>query len=145
MTNLACTLCKAPLGSKVERNRQVCDACAAKTGIVVLQPSRRKPHPCTRCGHDRFVRAIPRELAERDGRPTAGPMFAAYQIPSAPTFAGLATVIESIDARRGFGVFEVYICKACGFCEWYCLDPEEIPIGPEYMTEDVGSDGTPYR
>jgi hypothetical protein len=49
-------------------------------------------------------------------------------------------------SRQGFGVFEAYICKKCGFVEWYCHAPEQIPIGPEYMTEDVDVEGdAPYR
>ena len=37
----------------------------------------------------------------------------------------------------GLGVFECYICKRCGFVDWYCQDPEHIPIGKQYMTEEV--------
>lgn len=44
------------------------------------------------------------------------------------------------------GSLETYVCKGCGFVEWYCQDPESVPIGPEYMTELVDYDsGTPYR
>ncbi|MCX5741308.1 MAG: hypothetical protein NT062_02285 [Proteobacteria bacterium] len=134
-----CTLCTGLLNTRIERSRRVCDACAAKTGVVVLQPSQRGRAPCSKCHFTQFVRAVPRELADRDGHPTAGPMFAAYQIP------GDELHIEPIDTRRGFGVFEVYICKRCGFVEWYCQDPLEIPIGPEYMTEDVDVGATPFR
>lgn len=40
----------------------------------------------------------------------------------------------------------MYICRKCGFIEWYCNDPDTVPIGPYYMTEaiDHGSD-TPFR
>ncbi len=39
------------------------------------------------------------------------------------------------------GWLEAYVCRACGFVEWYCCDPDKLPIGPEYMTElvDVGA------
>lgn len=79
------------------------------------------------------MRAIPREIAQ-----TAGPMFAAYELTGSP-------FVAPIDPRRGFGVFEVFICKRCGFVEWYCEDPQEIPIGPEYMTEDVDVADAPFR
>ncbi|MBA3539326.1 MAG: hypothetical protein H0T79_06830 [Deltaproteobacteria bacterium] len=131
-----CALCGDNLTNPIERSRRVCDDCAAKTGVVVLPPSQRDRLPCAKCRGSKFVRAIPRELgADR----TAGPMFAAYQIP------GTSQRIDPLDPRRGFGVLEAYICKGCGFVEWYCQDPLEIPIGPEYMTEDVDLSTTPFR
>ena len=52
-----------------------------------------------------------------------------------------------IDSRKACGYLEQYICRKCGFIEWYCNDPEHIPIGPQYMTElvDYGARDTPYR
>jgi hypothetical protein len=46
----------------------------------------------------------------------------------------------------GSGVVEAYVCTACGLIEWYCQEPQSIPIGDQYNTEIVeyGSD-SPYR
>jgi hypothetical protein len=55
----------------------------------------------------------------------------------------------SVDAptiKRGKGQLESYTCLACGYVEWWCPDPAEIPIGPEYMSELVDyTPGAPYR
>lgn len=52
-----------------------------------------------------------------------------------------------IDPTSGIGILEQYICATCGVVEWYCLDPEAIPINPGYMTEaiDYEPSGAPYR
>ena len=54
--------------------------------------------------------------------------------------------VEQSHVVRGRGVLEMYICTSCGFVEWYCQDPESIPIGPENMSEIVDYTPTePYR
>ena len=85
------------------------------------------------------MRFIPRELATTgDGSPAYGPVFATYELSG--VFA------TAIHPRSGFGVIEGYACRRCGFVEWYCQDPNEIPIGPEYMTEEIDAEGTsPFR
>jgi len=50
------------------------------------------------------------------------------------------------DLRRSFGVLEMYVCRKCGYIEWYCSDPQNVPIGPQFMTELVEQPGDgPYR
>ncbi|HEY5939001.1 MAG TPA: hypothetical protein VIU61_30315 [Kofleriaceae bacterium] len=135
-----CVVCKkVGLVSPIEIDRRACDPCALKTGIVVIPPPRRRLAPCVRCNHTRLIRVIPRELSVAPGvdenEPTYGPMFATYELRT------VYSVVQSVQARAGFGVFEAYICKGCGFVEWFCQDPDEIPIGPEYMTEEITTDG----
>jgi hypothetical protein len=47
---------------------------------------------------------------------------------------------------NGLGIVECYVCRECGFIEWYCQDPETIPVGAAFNTElvDVTPD-SPYR
>jgi hypothetical protein len=48
--------------------------------------------------------------------------------------------------QQSYGTLEVYVCVGRGFLEWYCQDPESIPIGPEYMTDAIDyGERTPYR
>ena len=123
-----CGVCRRMLLPGVEEQRSVCEMCARDTGAVVMPPPRRRASPCARCNHTTLIRVVPREL----GRDSIGPMFVTYSYP--------------FDANRGLGMLELYICKACGFTEWYCQRPDEIPIGPEYMTEEVDLEaGGPYR
>ena len=40
----------------------------------------------------------------------------------------------------------MYTCVACGYVEWWCEEPSEIPIGPEYMSELVDyTPDAPFR
>lgn len=127
-----CAVCNRMLLPGSEGQRSVCPECARDAGTIEMPPARRPATPCARCKHTKLVRVIPRELAAG----AAGPMYAAYRFQP----------IRALDPREGHGVLEAYICKACGFVEWYCQAPEEIPIGPEYMTEEIDVDaGGPYR
>ena len=52
----------------------------------------------------------------------------------------------SPDIGQGLGLLEMVVCRGCGYVEWFCLDPENIPVGPQYMTERITLEGTtPYR
>jgi hypothetical protein len=53
--------------------------------------------------------------------------------------------VKHPDLREPVGIFETYVCRTCGFTEWYAHDPEAIPIGPEYGTELIDVGGDPDR
>jgi hypothetical protein len=142
MTNIArCLICDISLWASNPSalwtsDEVVCQDCARKTGIVAVPPPRRRVTPCAKCSHTKLVRVVPREITEG----VAGPMFATHEIQRA------GSAVLGIYPRAGYGVLEAYICKQCGFVEWYCQSPDEIPIGPEYMNELVDLDaGGPYR
>jgi hypothetical protein len=100
-------------------------------GLPPPAPPLRPKVPCVRCAGTRFVRAVPRELvAERYVDPN-------YQqaVPMAVTWPPHPTA-QGVDERNGQGMFEVYVCRTCGFVEWYCRDAASIPIGPEHATEE---------
>jgi predicted nucleic-acid-binding Zn-ribbon protein len=44
------------------------------------------------------------------------------------------------------GLLEAYVCRACGYTEWYTKDPESIPVDGKIVVELTGPppDGT-YR
>lgn len=65
-----------------------------------------------------------------------------------PTERVLSSSITPIDVGLGLGLLELYICKQCGLVEWFCIDPEHIPIEASYMTEEIDYEATstgPYR
>src|SRR5262245_45323369 len=125
----------------------ICTHCREALGLVAMPPPRRPPRPCMRCNGMIFVRVMPRAVVGQLGD---GPRSALAQ-PMTATFtpavrdrlflAGRVVVIG-----RGRGQLELYVCRGCGFAEWYCQDPESIPIGPEFLTDvvDYGS-GSAYR
>src|SRR5689334_15739279 len=147
---LKCVTCEIELATE-EQPRGVCEECADMLGVVQMPPARRPPLPCLRCNGSHFVRAVPRELTvepQKDwnhGR--HAPMFATYEVKVRRRLLSPGKVPSELDARRGLGMLEIYICRGCGFVEWYCHDPSEIALGPQYMTEeiDVGGGVGPYR
>ena len=106
-----------------------------------MPPSRRPPRPCQRCNHMAFVRVLPREHSVLPDpvrvEQVSAPMYVTY-------WPARSIEIEN----AGVGLLETFICKKCGFVEWYCVDFERIPIHPHLMTEEVdysaAGDG-PYR
>ncbi len=95
------------------------------------------------------MRVIPREHTATPGEyggKDVAPM--ALTVPPALMerffFGGMK--VETADLRFGAGMLETYTCVKCGYVEWYCHDPEKIPIGPEYMSDVVDYEaGAPYR
>jgi hypothetical protein len=136
---------------------EVCASCQHLTGVREMAPARRRTAPCVRCNHPKLIRVIPREMSVTPARVEESRMAPlAHYAPMAATYAVKTAVVKGFfDSDEfvapptpldGLGVFEAYICKRCGFVDWYCQDPESIPIGPEFMTEEVDSESTePYR
>jgi hypothetical protein len=114
-----CTACRRePLWTNNERATQLCATCASVLGVVAMPPPRRKFAPCRCCGGTSFIRAIQ--------RPPHGSV--------------------TKDQHRAYGELEMYVCRGCGYIDWYCNDLESVPIGPQYMTELVeGESAGPYR
>lgn len=94
----------------------------------------------------RFVRIVPREFTIRRGIGIAlAPLSATREIRVKVHADGRRELMD-IEEARPLGLFETYICSACGFVEWYCQDPSAIPIGPTHMSDIVDySTDTPYR
>jgi hypothetical protein len=121
----------------------------ATFGATELPPSRRPPVPCQRCNGTRFVRVVPREISKRGGKGTgskAAPMGLAYKLRTSGILLSWERDAQTPDIDDVCALLETYVCAGCGFIEWYCQAPDEIPIGPEHMSEviDYASED-PYR
>jgi hypothetical protein len=147
-----CPFCdQNTLRSDDERAMQACRECADKIGLIPMPPARRPAAPCMRCSHMKFVRVIPREHSSSRGGDWNTQVSAPMYVTHAPTqnkgfFS--STVNELQIEKTGVGMLEVYICKKCGFVEWYCLDAEKLTAHPHLMSEDVDYDAGqagPYR
>jgi hypothetical protein len=159
MSTPTCPLCDlCQLRSGEERAMDACTVCALEFGLVPMAHSQRPPLPCMRCNGMRFVRAVPREHTAVGLRFTTGgatsnvmrnvsaPVVVTHepQMVAKPDGTGRRPV--PLDIRAGFGRVEMFVCRGCGYVEWYCGDPESIPIGPHYMTEAIDYAGeSPYR
>jgi len=97
----------------------------------------------------RFVRVVPRELSAVGSDyvwSVAAPMAVTLHPETSPKMLFSGNNVAEPKPSRGAGTLELYVCSGCGFVDWYCVDPEKIPIGPEYMTEIVDlAPGSPYR
>lgn len=151
-----CRLCREELlplpGSPAPASApsfDICADCARKTGVVPMPPARRPMKPCLRCNGARFIRAIPREYTADGGdysTELAAPMTVTAPPGQRERFFGGYDIATPNIVAEGRGLIEMYICTQCGYVEWYCYDPQSVPIGPEYMTELVDfTPGTPYR
>jgi hypothetical protein len=44
------------------------------------------------------------------------------------------------------GTLKQYVCRSCGYVQWFAERPGEIPIGQQYRTRLInGPEATPYR
>jgi hypothetical protein len=144
---MECLTCKGPLPAKRLPNQELCNRCSWALGVIPMPEPRRPPAPCMRCNGTVFIRVMPREFSA-EGRdrvlshstdvvPLAAPMGLTYDVDKK---------VETPQLHQQRGIVETYVCKKCGFMEWYCQDPEDMPIGPEYMTDVVDVAGkTAYR
>jgi hypothetical protein len=127
----------------------ICVSCQERLGLTPGSGVRRSA-PCAKCNHGELVRALVRELTT-----TPGEYGQRETVPMAVTYAPLLKESFWSGAPKGAhgvipgqpaGTLEMYVCRKCGFTEWYCRDPSAIPIGPEHGTELVGVAGEgPYR
>jgi hypothetical protein len=145
-----CRLCKKSIEERTGRLEKfdICKACARTLGVTPLNPPCRPARPCNRCSSMRFVRVMPRELTAMggEGGTQAAPM--ALTIVPQITDHGwpFGVSAQSPNPWAGRGWLEAYVCLGCRYVEWYCLDPQNIPIGPEYMADIVDyTPNGPYR
>ena len=97
----------------------------------------------------RFVRVIPREYSATGSDyvyEQAAPMAATHVPTLAQKLLFRGNTVATPNIKAGLGLLEIYICVSCGAVEWYCQNPETIPIGPEFMSDVVDYEHvTPYR
>ncbi len=142
-------MCKLCDGREAETNG-ICTTCMDELGIIEMPPAQRKAGPCLKCNGLKFIRVIPREHSVRAGRDFNTPEIAPMTLTQAPKIEhklfGKGMSIEAPSVVLGDGMLETYTCIACGYVEWWCENPMEIPIGPEYMSELVDyTPDAPYR
>jgi len=126
-----------------QQEHGICHRCRNVFGLGVrAQPSARPRGPCARCSCPQLVRVLVRErTGEYDS-----------MVPMALTFARETKssfwegkTANTPDRGRPLGILDAYVCRGCGFVEWYAREPDRIPIGPEHGTELVDAAGPAYR
>jgi hypothetical protein len=149
MSSPTCEICGAAVETK---SAKLCNACLEKSGLQTKGAPDRPAAPCLRCGGLTFVRVEMRERTAIVG----GKSNAEHTVPMAVTwaqgqeYAGVFTMktipSATADTSAPFGRLYTFVCRTCGFVEWYAANPAEIPIGAAHGTTLVeASSDRPYR
>jgi hypothetical protein len=77
---------------------------------------------CPQCGHDEVIEAVQAEFG--DGN-SGTPMCVTYD---------QRWVFPGQNQQQGHGRLYLYVCRSCGFCQWYAKDPGAIPISHGHRT-----------
>lgn len=78
---------------------------------------------CPVCGHNEVIEAIMRDLGDESAEYKA----VTYE---AVNFGELVPVYQ----RVAHGLLRLYVCRRCGYSQYYADSPETIPIGDEFLT-----------
>ena len=89
---------------------------------------------CPVCQHNQVIEAVVRDLLEDSAEYKA----VTYE---AVNFGNIVPVYE----RVPHGVLRMYVCRQCGYTQWFADEPQNIPIGEKYLTKIVygPDDGKP--
>lgn len=98
----------------------------------------RRPAPCARCGHPEIVRALVKEQRMAGEKIMLYPLAVARMVRNTVRRSFFGEVVRDrrlqiVDEPRG--KLEAYVCRSCGYVEWYARDPKDIPIADENDTE----------
>jgi ribosomal protein S27AE len=112
----------------------------------------RDRHVCPKCNHNHILH-LP-EVADRVGD-GAEPVGGRKRNESERTSSFAWRLARHAEAYRTLGLpsiketvaglVEAYVCKKCGFTEFYARDPESIPVDGTYIRELVGPETGAFR
>jgi hypothetical protein len=89
---------------------------------------------CPLCDHREIIEAVPVEF------------WHGGDAPAAVTY-DLRWVLPGRNPSHPHGMLKLYVCRACGYCQYFADSPGEIPIGEEHQTRVIAgpSRDHPYR
>ena len=89
---------------------------------------------CPVCRHDKILESTPADFADVNREKA---MAVTYD----PRW-----VMHGRNPDRPHGAFRIYVCRSCGFTQWFADAPGEIPVGEEHSTRIIeGTGGGPFR
>jgi hypothetical protein len=77
---------------------------------------------CPQCGHQEVIEAVQSEFGHGN-----------YGVPMCVTYDE-RWVLSGQNPRHGHGPLCLYVCRRCGFCQWYARSPETIPVSEGHRT-----------
>ena len=94
---------------------------------------------CPQCGYEEIIEAEQTEFTDQGLGPV--PMCVTYDE---------RWVLSGQNPQHGHGPLSLYVCRRCGFCQWYARSPETIPISEGHRTRLIqggrpGAEAEPSR
>ncbi len=80
---------------------------------------------CPLCEHDEIVKGVPAVFGEGNAELTACFTYDARWL------------LSGRDPRHGHGPLAFYMCRQCGYLQWFVEQPESVPVGDEHRTSLV--------
>ncbi len=77
---------------------------------------------CPQCGHDEIIEAQQAEFGHGN-----------FGTPMSVTYDE-RWVMSGQNPHHGHGPLFLYVCRRCGFCQWYAQNPEGIPVSEGHKT-----------
>jgi hypothetical protein len=90
---------------------------------------------CAVCRHNEVIESVPAEFTG-DG---------AHEVPFAVTYDNPKG--KGRHPHYPYGLVHMYVCRRCGYVQWYASYPGAVPIGPQYRTRLIKGQepGEPFR
>ena len=91
---------------------------------------------CPLCEHNEIVEAVPAEFGESN-----------MEVSQQAITYDPRWLMSGRNPVYPHGKLMVYVCRRCGYVQWFAENPEGIPIGAEYQTRLIEGEGErgPYR
>lgn len=92
---------------------------------------------CPICQHYEILEVVPADFADAN---LEQEMAVTYE----PRW-----VMPGRNPSHPYGPLRIYVCRGCGYAQWFASDPQAIPVGEQHKTRLIrgprpGEDG-PYR
>lgn len=90
---------------------------------------------CPLCDHNEVIEGVPAEFSGVHG----------FEVPVAFAYDP-RWVTPGRNPLQPHGTLKFYMCRRCGYLQWFVEKPAEVPIGDQYRTRLVkGGKKPPYR
>ena len=77
---------------------------------------------CPLCEHNEILESVPAQFGDQH-----------LEVPFAVTY-DRRWVMQGRNPKYPHGQLRLYVCRRCGYAQWFADNPAKIPVGEEYST-----------